>query len=376
MVETTGIQIQIEKRNNGIEVIVSAYHWEQFVRSAKGIFGHVSRATGVDIGTSLMKAVVLQKDRYRHSLADFSLQSVCKTNNPDEQSFAGLIESLREKIEIPFGTMGTSLSGASVFVKSMILPTMTEKDLREHLNLELDRYIACNVEDVYWDVHRPNPRSQVTAEQQEHVLVVAKKECVERRVDAFCQDGMTLRFVDVDAFALVNLVVHNYGREGASLLTHIGPTGMVLVVIVDGEPVGIQKIPYDAEWYGEFFEKMFIGETSSEQRKTRKNLEPSEALLLEKFGQEIHERICEIWESFSDRVPPAKNRRILLSGGYAVAPGIASIVAQFNGDDVQLLDPFQSITIPLRIQQDVCFQYAAPLMGVAVGMALRGPGHD
>ena len=359
-----------------IEVTLSAYHWEQIFRSAKGIFGHISRATGVDIGTSLMKTVVLQEDRNGFSLADFSLQFVGKTNNPDEQSYTGLIESLREKIEIPCGTMGTSLSGASVFVKSMILPTMTEKDLREHLNLELDRYIACNVEDVYWDVYCTIPSSHATAEQQEHFLVVAKKECVERRVEAFRQDGMTLRFVDVDAFALVNLVVHNYGREGAWVLAHIGPTGMVMGVIVEGEPVGIRKISYDAEGYGEFFENMFITKTSLEQRESRKNLEPSESLLLEKFGQEIHERICESWESFSDRVPRGMNRRILLSGGYAVAPGSTSIVAQCVGDEVQLLDPFQSITIPMRIQQDLCFQSAAPLMGVAVGMALRGAGHD
>ncbi len=355
---------------------MSAYRWDKIVRSAKGIFGHVTRATGVDIGTSLMKTAILQKDRNRHSLADFSLQFVCKTNNPVEQSYAGLIESLREKIEIPFGTMGTSLSGASVFVKSMTLPIMLEKDLREHLNLELDRYIACNVEDVYWDVHRPNPCSQVTAKQQEHVLVVAKKECVERRVEAFRQDGMMLRFVDVDAFALVNLVVHNYGCEGAWLLAHIGPSGMVMVGIVEGEPVAIRKIPYDAEWYGEFFESMFIPMTSWELREPRRSLEPSETLLLEKFGQEIHERICEIRESCSDRVPPIMKRRILLSGGYAVAPGLTSIVAKLVGDEVQLLDPFQSITIPLHIQQDVCFQHAAPLMGVAVGMALRGAGYD
>ncbi len=355
---------------------LSAYHWEQIVRSAKGIFGHVSKATGVDIGTRLMKTVVLQENRDELSLADFSIQPVCISNNLDEQSYIGLLDSLREKIEMPFGTMGTSLSGSSVFVKTMPFPPMTEKDLRAHLSLELDRYIACNVEDVYWDVHRLNLSSQAAAEQQEHVLVVAKKECVERRVKAFRQDGMTLRFVDVDAFALVNLVVHNYGREGSWLLVHIGPTGLVLVVIVEGEPVGIQKIPYDAEWYGEFFENMFIPKTSLEQREPRKSLEPAETLLLEKFAQEMHERIYEVWESFSDRVPPVMNRRILLSGGYAVAPGLASIVEQSIGDEVQLLDPFQSITIPLHIQQDVCFQPAAPLLGVAVGMALRGARHD
>lgn len=339
------------------------------------MFAHASRATGVDIGTSLMKTVVLQADHNGLSLVDFSLQSVCQTDNPDERSYAGLIESLQEKIKIPFGTMGTSLSGSSVFVKSMTLPAMTEKDLREHLTLELDRYIAFDVEDVYWDVYRQNSYSQLTAE-QEHVLVVAKKECVERRVEAFRQDGMTLRFVDVDAFALVNLAVHNYGYEGSWLLAHIGPTGMVMVVIVEGEPVCIRKVPYDVEWYGEFFEQIFIQKTSLEQREPRRNLETSETLLLEKFVQEMRKQICETWESFSDRATPVSSRRILLSGGYTAAPGIASILAQSIGYEIQLLDPFQSITIPTGIQQDVCFQNASPLMGVAVGMALRGARYD
>ncbi len=376
MAEAKAIQIQLKQRSNGIEAIVRQDNWQQIIRAARGIFGHVSRSTGVDIGTKLMKTIVLQSEHNGLSLADFSLQPVWQTDHPDGQSYAGLIESLREKIEIPFGTMGTSLSGSSVFVKSMTLPVMTEKDLREHLTLELDRYIAFDVEDVYWDVHPLHPCAQLTAEQQEHVLVVAKKECVEQRVDAFRQDGMALRFVDVDAFALVNLVVHNYGYEGSWLLAHIGPTGMVMVMIVEGEPVSIRKVSYDAEWYGEFFEKLLVPEAAWEQRELSKTLEPPETLLLEQFVQDIRGRINETLESISDRGATAFNGKILLSGGYAVAPEIALILKQFIDHEVQVLDPFQSITIPAGIQQDGSFQQAAPLMGVAVGMALRGARHD
>jgi type IV pilus assembly protein PilM len=359
---------------NETMAILREYNWQQVVRTAKGIFGQVSLATGVDIGSRLMKTVVIQADHNGLSLADFSVQSVVETAFPDEQSYAGLVESIREKIVIPLGTIGTSLSGPSVFVKSMTLPVMTEEDLREHLALELDRYIAFDVQDVFWDVYCRKPFHEATEEQQEIFLVVAKKECVERRVDAFRQYGMTLRFVDVDAFALVNLVTHNYGNEGSWLLGHIGPTGIVMVVIVEGEPAYIRKVSYEAEWYGDFLDQVFIRQTSLE---SRKKLGTSETLLLEKFFQETREQICETLESFSDLSTKVIDKGILLSGGYVVAPEMASTLAQTLGMPVNLLEPFQSITVPQAIRQDPAFQLTAPLMSVAVGVALRGTtAHD
>ena len=352
--------------------ILREYNWQQVVHTAKGIFGRVPLATGVDIGSRLMKIAVIQADRNGLSLADFSMQSVVETAFPDEQSYAGLVESIREKIMSPLGTIGTSLSGPSIFVKSMTLPVMTEEDLREHLALELDRYIAFDVQDVFWDVYCRKPFHEATEEQQEHFLVVAKKECVERHVDAFRQYGMTLQFVDVDAFALVNMVTYNYGNEGSWLLAHIGPTGIVMVVIVEGEPACIRKFSYEGEWYGDLLDQVLIPQTSLESRESRKKHGASEALLLEQFFQETREQICETLESVSDQSTTVIDRGILLSGGYVVASGMASTLAQSLGMPVNLLDPFQSITVPPGIQQDLAFQQAAPLMSVAVGVALRG----
>ena len=349
--------------------ILREYNWQRVVRTAKGIFGRVPLAIGVDIGSRLMKMAVIQADHNGLSLVDFSMQSVAETAFPDEGSYVGLVESFREKMMIPFGTIGTSLSGPSVFVKSITLPVMTEEDLREHLALELDRYIAFDVQDVLWDVYCRKPFHEATEEQQEYFLVVAKKEYVERRVDAFRQYGMTLRFVDVDVFALVNMVTYNYGNEGSWLLAHIGPTGIIMVVIVEGEPACIRKISYEAEWYGDFLDQVLIRQTSLE---SRKELGASETLLLEQFFQETRAQICETLESFSDLSMKVIDRGILLSGGYVVAPEMASTLAQSLGMPVNLLDPFQSITVPQAIQQDPVFQQTAFLMSVAVGVALRG----
>ena len=348
---------------------MSAYKWEQIVRSGNGIFGHVSRATGVDIGTSLMKTVVLQADHNALSLLDFSIQSVVESAFPNRPSYDGLVKSIRKKIGIPLGRIGTSLSGSSVFIKSITLPVMTEQDIREHLALELDRYIAFDVCDVFWDVYCRKPIHEAAVEPQDYFLVVAKKDCVEHSVEAFCQQGMTIGFVDVDAFALVNLVVHNYGNEGSWLLVHIGPTGIVMVVVTKGEPAYIRKVSYETAWYAVLLDQVLLPQTSLE---SRKELGVSETVLLEQFFLETHEQICETLESFSDVSPTVIDRGILLSGGYVVAPEMASRLAKSLVMLVHLLDPFQSITVPPNIREELAFHQAAPLMSVAVGMALRG----
>ena len=354
--------------------ILREYRWHRMIDTAKGLFRSGPPAIGVDVGSRFLKTVVLKKNSHGLSLTDFSIQAVEEPSSQDEPSYAELVESLKEKLTVPLHTIGTSLSGPSVLIKSLILPAMTEEELREHLALELDRYIALDVQDVFWDVCYQNVRQEGTEDQQEHFLVVAKKECVEHQVEAFRRYGVTLQFVDIDAFALINLVTYNYGNEGTCLLANIGPTGIVMVIIAEGHPRYIRKVVYEAEWYGDLLDQVFLPQRSLG---TRKELGASEALLLEQFLQETRQRIVETLEGFSDSSTVVIDRGILLAGGYAVVPDMASTLANSFGMPVRLLDPFQWITVPQAIQEDPAFQQTAPLMSVAVGVALRGAlGHD
>ena len=349
--------------------VLREYSWGGVVLKAKGLLGSAPLALGVDWGSRLIKTVALQADRDRLTLHDFSMHPVHEKSSQDESSDVELVKTIQKRITIIFDTIGTSLSGPSVFIKTITLPVMTEENLRDHLALELDRYIAFDVQDVFWDVYHQGSSPDGSIDQHEHFLVVAKKECVERQVEAFRQCGITIQFVDVDAFALINLVTYNYGKEGNWLLAHIGPTGIVMVVMVQGEPAYIRKVAYEAEWYGDLLDQVLPPQISLE---SKKELGASEILLLQQFLQETREQICETLESFSDHSVGVIDRGILLSGGYAVIPNMAATLASSLGMSVHLLDPFQSITVPPAIQQDPVFQQTAPLMSVAVGVALRG----
>jgi type IV pilus assembly protein PilM len=350
------------------------HRWNRMIGTTGGLFRPAPPAIGVDVGSRFLKTVVLQNNSRRLSLIDFSIQAVGESSSHDEPFYVELIETLKEKLTVPLSTIGTSLSGPSVLIKPLILPMMTEEELREHLALELDRYITLDVQDVFWDVCYQNVRQEGTEDQQEHFLVVAKKEGVEHQVEAFRRYGVTLQFVDIDAFALINLVTYNYGNEGTWLLANIGPTGIVMVVIVKGHPRYIRKVVYEAEWYGDLLDQLLLPQRSST---TRKEQGASEILLHEQFLQEIRQHIDETLEGLSDSSTVVIDRGVLLTGGYALAPDMVSTLADSLGMPVRPLDPFQAITVPHAIQEDPAFQQAAPLMSVAVGVALRGAlGHD
>ena len=354
--------------------ILSERQWHQMIDFGTGLFAAEPRAIGIDVGTRFVKTVVLKKTRHGLALVEFSIQAVDEQSSQHESSYAEWTKLLEKTLTVPGGIIGSSLSGPSVLIKSLSLPVMTEEEIQEHLDLELDRYIALDIQDVVWDVFSQRAGQGAEDVQQEHVLVVAKKECVAHQVKAFRRYGVNLHFVDIDAFALVNLVTYSYGSEGTWLLANIGPTGIVMVIIADGHPRYIRKVVYEAEWYGDLLDQILLPQHSIGKRK---ELGASETLLLEQFLKETRRHIDEALEGFSDSETAIIEKGLLLTGGYAVVPEMVSTLADSLRMPVRLLDPFQSIIVSQALQEDPDFQQNAYLMSVAVGVAVRGAlGHD
>ena len=349
--------------------ILSERRWYEWMSSATGLSAIESRGVGVDVGSRFVKTVVLEKKRQGLTLADYSVQAVDQRPLHQASPIVPWGELIKKTVTGHQGIIGTSLSGPSVLIKSLSLPVMTQEELREHLTLELDRYIGIDVQDVVWDIFSQRDDLEAKEGNQGHVLVVAKKEWVANLMEAWRQCGANLQFVDIDAFALVNLVTYNYGSEGTWLLANIGPTGIVIVIIADGHLRSIHKVVYEAEWYGDFLDQILLPQPSHEKPK---ELGASETLLLEQFIKEIRQHIEETLEGFSGSPNDMINNGLLLTGGYAVVPEIVPALTDSLRLPVRLLDPFQSIIVSQAIQESPDFQQNAHLMSVAVGVAVRG----
>ena len=347
--------------------------WRGIAERVRGYSWKSQNVTGVDVGSRLLKAVTLQPGQACPILQGVVIEAFASKSHLDSQldfeQDRHLVQVLRKQLSPSPHTVGITVSSPHVLLKRLTLPNMSEKDLREHLALELDRYIPLDVQGAVWDVYRHKVSGAMGNEKDQVVLVVAKKEFIEERMRQFEQQGMSVRFVDVDAFSLVNMVAYNYGYAGTWLILHLGPTGILSVVMEEGHPIHIHQVSYEADWYGDLLDGVLsASKTSGDGYK----LGSSETVLLERFFKETIEQVIETFKHVSEIVDKGVVRGVFLSGGYSMLEGLQSRLADSLDVSVTPVNPFKKITVPQDMQQDCRFQKALPLFGVAVGAALRG----
>nr|HQU29387.1 pilus assembly protein PilM [Nitrospirales bacterium] len=95
-------------------------------------------------------------------------------------------------------------------------------------------------------------------------------------------------------------------------------------------------------------------------------------ILWEPFLDEISEQIRDAISEYSSFMNFSSLIAVVLSGGYAAVGGMDEKLSQKLRVPVRLLNPFNRIEVPVHIAQDPSFLSALPLLGVAVGVALRG----
>ena len=331
---------------------------------------------GVDLGSTLTKFVVLQRAGTHYTLKNWGVEPV--VSHPLEMEGLGVrsnfidwnnLHASWSKHRSPPSSLGVSVSGPRVMIKSLEFPGMSEDEIREHVKWELDRYISPEMGNVLWDLHLSTSFPSDPSLKTQVLLVVAQKEWIEAIMSDFKGHGQEIDFVDVDAFALANMVTMNYGNEEAWLLIHLGPSGMLQVLMHKGQVICLREVPFAVEWYGDLVDQIRAAQKQSSGEPT---MEPSVQILLDPFLEEMTGHIQDTLREYSSSIAFRSLAGVVLSGGYAVVEGMDKKISQNLGLSVCVADPFKKIQVPVDIGRDPNFITSMPLLGVAVGVALRG----
>ena len=181
------------------------------------ILGKKKDVVGVDIGSSSIKLV-----EFREVKSGFRLQNLAISPLPPEAIVDGalmdsvtIINAIRDLIatsKTKTKEVVASVSGHSVIVKKITLPLMTEAELEESIQWEAERYIPFDINDVNIDFQTfgANPENP---EVMDVVLVAAKKDIINDYVSVIMEAGLNPVIIDIDAFALENMLGINYDIE-------------------------------------------------------------------------------------------------------------------------------------------------------------------
>jgi type IV pilus assembly protein PilM len=270
------------------------------------------------------------------------------------------------------------MPGSNTFSKQLRVPRRPLDQLAAAIRAEAVNFIPQDVEAVKLDFHILGDRG----DDEVDVLVVAvRDEVLESYRNAVESAGLSLEVVDVDLFALQNCFEFsdpaaaqqtvglidvgssmssiNICRAGSSIFT--GDISIGVGALIDAVRTGLNVSRQEAR------EIACAPALSGAQGERAREIIDAR---LDKLALECDRQLNFFWKAAGAE---GAIDRIVFSGGGACVRGIAHRIGEKTGIAAEVLDPLRRIQVPPDVDDDE-LRGRGPLLGVAVGLALRAPG--
>jgi type IV pilus assembly protein PilM len=351
-----------------------------FFSKAKSLFG-------LDIGSSSIKIAQLTESKGKYRLEKFGV----KTLDPelivdgtvmDAGRVIDILRELLQELKLKTKDVAISVSGHSVIVKKINIPTMTEEELEESIKWEAEQYIPFDLDDVNVDFHLLGENESAEGQGEMSVLLVAaKKDRITEYTSLVGELGLNPVIVDVDAFAVENMYGINYdiAPDEITALVNIGASVMNINVLKNGTSTFTRDISVGGNRYTEMIQREL--NLGFEEADRAKRFEPVEGVsedavlsLINTGNNEIVSEIVRSIDYYRTTSAAVTVDKIVLCGGCSMVKGMAELLNERMSIPVEISDPFSRIQVDPKAFDTDYLKEMAPIASVVVGLAMRRPG--
>jgi type IV pilus assembly protein PilM len=342
--------------------------------------GAAKNVVGLDIGSSSIKAIELKKNKGQIEVTHLGFEPlasdiVVDSMIVDSGSVSSAISKIFTENAMKSKLVATSVSGHSVIVKKISIPTMSEQELAEHIGTEAAQHIPFDITDVNIDFQILS--EDLSGPQMDVLLVAVKKDKILNYTNVLSLAGKSPAIVDIDAFALQNCYEYNYDpAPGATVaLLNLGASVMNINIVKGSTPLFTRDVSVGGNQYTDSLQKeLDLSFDDAEALKLGRQVgtvsADAKAPILQQVTEIIVLEIQKTFDFFRATAPGEHIERIYLAGGSSKVPGLIEALRQEFSIPVELLNPFQRVALPLDQSTALVDQNAGQL-AVAVGLALR-----
>jgi len=303
---------------------------------------------GVDVGSSLIKAVLLSQRQGSIVLKQAVLGptpsgSVTAGELTDAISVASSLRKLCKDYRLGTRHVAIAVSGEKVYTQFEALPREFEEGLESFIHDAIMKVIPYPFDGAAFDYERLPAEGLVDGV----LWVSSSAEQVEWAREAVTLAGKVPAVVDAQACALANAFTFNYQPPGdqTAVLVHIGPRRMT-IALVRGAVLLCSR---DA--------------TLSRDQPTLGG-----GVLTGLAARELDRR----WDLMLQRAAPGKPQKLYVSGGAAQSVELRDALSERTRLPVEELNPFWRISYSPETEPGRVAQEHGATLAVAVGLALRG----
>ncbi|TAN42177.1 MAG: type IV pilus assembly protein PilM [Nitrospirae bacterium] len=339
---------------------------------------------GLDIGSSYIKTVKLKESKGGYELEQFDIfplppELIVDGSIIDSLRLVDAIKEMLKKAGITTKDAVIAISGhSSVIIKRIALPEMSEEELQESIKFEAEQYVPFDIEDVDLDFQIIGPKEEPG--QMDVILVAVKKDIINEYISVVKEAGLNPIIVDVDAFALENMYGVNYQIEHDRnvALLNIGASTINMSILKGGISVFTRDSSLGSNLHTEAIQREFNLSYENAEKAKRgepvENVNPDEVTsIIESASEEILGEIVRSLDYYRSTTMHEDIAEIILSGGCALIKNFVPMIAEKTGIETKVSEPFKNIRIPKKFDT-AYLEEVAPIMGIAVGLALRKQG--
>ena len=350
-------------------------------------FSRSKPIVGLDIGTSSVKAAVLKP---RGKGNGFALTNLAVEALPPEVIVEGsimdsgpVVDAINRVCEvggIRQQEVAVSLSGHSVIVKRVSIPSMSEEELAESIHWEAEQYIPFDVEDVNIDYQILNNTGDEQKEHMDVLLVAVKKDKINDYTSVISQAGRIPVVVDVDVFAVQNIFEVNYGviPDETVALINMGAAVTNVAILNGGNPKFWRDLSVGGNQFteaiqrdlGVSFEEAEAAKMGQDEDLSGEQLQGILTSVMQEVVTEIQKTVDFYLASESDE----QLDKIVISGGGARLESLPGALGERFDCTVEQLDPFHSLSVDGRAFPPETLAEIGSSAAVAVGLAIRKVG--
>ncbi|MEA3219719.1 MAG: Cell division protein FtsA [Immundisolibacter sp.] len=338
---------------------------------------------GLDISTSAVRLLALDSTSrgFRvESCAQVRLPhgAVAEGSVADAEAVARAVGEALTRAGSKRRRVALAVSGSQIISRQIAMPVdFSDADIEQQITLESDQYIPYPLDDVYFDfvVLGPNARNPQTADV---LLIVARNEVVDKRLEPLSAAGLAAAVVDVEAYALESafpLIAPQMpptARTGVTAMVDVGASTTTLNVLQGGVTLftreqsfgGEQLLQQIQERYGlaypEASAALLEGSFPEEWRST----------IIEPFLDSLANQVGRLLQVFFSATGQSSLDHIVLSGGCAGLAGAAGIVGRYLGLDTRVGNPFLGVEFAPGIDAARLREHGHAWM-IAAGLAMR-----
>ena len=334
---------------------------------------------GLDIGSSAVKIVALQKDNAGYSVTAVGVREIAASEDDYVQHRINTVKAIREcfeqaKIKTKMAVCG--VSGSEVAVRDFEFPPLSTEDIEAAVLLEASQVCPFNAADSAVGYHLiPNGDDKTRG-----VLVAATNTLITSKVQIAKEARLNCVLMDVDGLALLNCFNglsngHEKPKTDQTVaILNVGGSHTTLAIMDNKGWPFIRDMTYA----GNDIVAQITAENDMSTETVRGILfgdsvvdEPGLHDCLEKACQKLIADVGETLRYYTAQSTSSNVEKLFVCGGFALAGGFVELLNRRLGVEAVLWNPFDKISHNANRQFEDIFAKTGPAMAVAAGLAMR-----